>query len=59
MDSFVAVEKEIEKVLTKFGAIKSHSSRVLENEIIELSGILKDFETGNYNFKITINNKLQ
>ena len=36
MESFAAVEKEIDKVLSKFGAIKNHSSRILEQIIEEL-----------------------
>lgn len=40
-DSFSSVEKELERVLSKFTAIRSFSERVLGDVTTELSG-LKD-----------------
>ncbi|XP_018320811.1 protein RMD5 homolog A [Agrilus planipennis] len=52
MDACLAVEKEIDKVLTKFNGINEHASRVL-NELVSQVESLKEFEAAPDNHILT------
>lgn len=49
MDSCANVDKEIEKVLSKFGAFNDHVWRTLTDLIEYVQNMQKEFNDGNFN----------
>lgn len=46
MDACCAVEREIDKVLSKFGGIKDHSDRVLQDLLNYITGLQTELLNG-------------
>lgn len=47
MDACCAVEREVDKVLTKFTSINGHAERVLSELISYIENLKRELETGN------------
>lgn len=52
----MAVERELDKVLSKFSSLQDHSSRNLEELIASIQNIQRELNEGNY-FKAKIFDK--
>lgn len=48
MEACNAVEREVDKVLSKFGAINEHAEAVLRDLINHIQTLKKDLEEGKY-----------
>lgn len=48
MEECLAVEKEIDRVLTKFGSINEHAERVLTDLISYIEGLKEELQNGLY-----------
>lgn len=46
MEACNAVEREVDKVLSKFGGINDHAHRVLRDMASTVDGLRKEFEEG-------------
>lgn len=49
MESCAAVEKEVDKVITKFSAINDHSQRIIGDVIVLIEKLRSSIEEGEYN----------
>jgi len=47
MESCEAVEREIEKVLLKFGGVNDHFERTISKQMTFISNLKEQFENGN------------
>lgn len=47
MDACTAVEREVDKVLSKFGLINEHAEKVLRDLINHIESLKKELEEGN------------
>lgn len=48
MESCAAVEKEVDKVITKFSAINDHSQRIIGDVIVLIEKLRSSIEEGEY-----------
>ena len=48
MDSCAGVEREVDKVLTKFGNINEHANRVLQDISNHVEGLKQEFEISEF-----------
>ncbi|XP_067008364.1 E3 ubiquitin-protein ligase RMND5A [Anabrus simplex] len=53
MDACNAVEREVDKVLSKFGSIHEHADRVLRDVTNNVEGLKKEFEEGPSDHELT------
>ncbi|XP_078588339.1 LOW QUALITY PROTEIN: E3 ubiquitin-protein ligase RMND5A-like [Branchiostoma floridae x Branchiostoma japonicum] len=58
MDSCVNVEREVDKVLSKFAAVGDHSSRTLQDLVEHISNIRKELSEGNNDSDVTATQSL-
>lgn len=50
MDACCAVEREVDKVLSKFGSINEHADRVLQELITYIENLKKELDNGECTF---------
>lgn len=48
MDACCAVEREVDKVLSKFSTINEHADRVISDLIVYIENLKKELENGEY-----------
>lgn len=48
MEACIAVEREVDKVLTKFGGISEHADRILEDITTHIGAIKKELDECKY-----------
>lgn len=58
MEACIAVEKEIDKILSKFASIRENGSKNIEETIEFLSSIKPELEQGTHYFSIFLSLKL-
>lgn len=46
MDACVAVEKEVDKVYSKFTGINEHANRILNESIVQIDNLKHELENG-------------
>lgn len=48
MEACIAVEREIDKVLTKFGGINEHADRVMRDVCVHIENLKKELDDCKY-----------
>lgn len=48
MEACLAVEKEVDKLLTKFGGINEHAKRILPDLLSQIQNLKEEYHNGNF-----------
>lgn len=48
MEACIAVEKEVDKLLSKFGGINEHAKRILPDLLTQIQTLKEEYQNGKY-----------